>query len=732
MGVLGMAFFMLAGCGQDKEAKKGAETSAEHEAPIENGVGLASVISVEDDHYYYYDLLTTDAGDLYALTEPFSEDGTDPVFVWKSSDRGENWEAVIPLPDTVSAESYITAGALQEGTDGLNVFITVSDPEDSVSDSGECRLFRITEKGSEELNAKDLIEKLGGFVRNISAVNDHVLSLAGEEECILYDAAQQKELKSLSYDYCSVGFLPMKDQFILYGDEIKYCLNAETLEEQEPEDSLKKFVEDMWEANNREVYAPMEACDDTVMCVTAKAIYEYRDGRCVNALSVPNTVSGGASFNGVFPVCKGSQNTYYLSTYSTGGTTLWRIEPDPEEARTSFTIYSLTENAAVAQTAMLYQQEHPELNIELRVGMEDEAALSRTDAIKQLNTELMGGSGPDLIVMDGLSVEKYTDMGLLLPLNVEVSEEQYFKTIAETYQKDGKLYAIPTDFLLYAVQGATDPASEMGSPSDVGAWILENADQAGLSGYQYTGNYNVFSQYTQFLYDVYAESLIRDNAVDREILKEYMELCGKLAEVSSGKMLAEDAVTTSIQAGQVEIHYNDSVSISAGLVAGTADLGALTTQKHNGEAEYALYPMYQPCNILAVNASTKQVDIAQDFIAFSMGDKAQELNMNIHEPVTLDTFRSAVRGDGMDADEDGLICELYLGDDVESFYIYAPTEEENASLEQQIKQIDHAFTEDVVLRDIVMEALESYLDGSVGLEDAVASAVNRIDLYLGE
>ena len=45
------------------------------------------------------------------------------------------------------------------------------------------------------------------------------------------------------------------------------------------------------------------------------------------------------------------------------------------------------------------------MKVELRVGMEDEAALTRTDAIKQLNTELMSGSGPDLIIMDGLSVE---------------------------------------------------------------------------------------------------------------------------------------------------------------------------------------------------------------------------------------------------------------------------------------------------------------------------------------
>ena len=44
----------------------------------------------------------------------------------------------------------------------------------------------------------------------------------------------------------------------MYCDEIKYCLNAETLEEQEPEDGLEQFVEDMWEANDRDVFAPMK------------------------------------------------------------------------------------------------------------------------------------------------------------------------------------------------------------------------------------------------------------------------------------------------------------------------------------------------------------------------------------------------------------------------------------------------------------------------------------------
>lgn len=445
IGILGMTFFILAGCRQDKAAEKDASLSAGNETPIENGVGLASVVSIEDA-YYYNDLLTTDEGEVYALTDGTSEEGTDPVLVWKSTDQGENWEKVIKLPDTIYAGSFISAGALQEEEDKLNAYVVVSDSDDSTSDSGGNRLLWITEKGSEELNAGEVFEEIGGSVWKISVVNDHVLSIAGIDKCVLYDITQQKELKSLSYDYGRAGFLSMKDQFIVYCDEIKYCLNAETLEEQEPEDGLEQFVEDMWEANDRDVFAPMKAWNDTVVCVTTKAIYEYRDGRTVKALSVPDTVHGGTSFNGMSPICKGSQNTYYLSALSAGETTLWRIEPDPEKETAAFTIYSLTKSPAVTQTAMLYQQEHPELKVELWVGMEDEAALTRTDAIKQLNTELMSGSGPDLIVMDGLSVEKYTDMGLLLPLDVNVSDDKYFETIAKTYQKDGALYAIPTDF----------------------------------------------------------------------------------------------------------------------------------------------------------------------------------------------------------------------------------------------------------------------------------------------
>ena len=119
----------------------------------------------------------------------------------------------------------------------------------------------------------------------------------------------------------------MKEQFIIYGKEIKYCLNAETLEEQEPEEGLEIFITEMWKENGSDVFPSMRAYDDCVICVTQKAIYEYRDGETVQVLAVPKYVRGGRFFNGMNPVCRDKDGTYYVNTLLAGETTLWRIEP---------------------------------------------------------------------------------------------------------------------------------------------------------------------------------------------------------------------------------------------------------------------------------------------------------------------------------------------------------------------------------------------------------------------
>ncbi len=107
--------------------------------------------------------------------------------------------------------------------------------------------------------------------------------------------------------------------------------------------------------------------------------------------------------------------------------------------------------------------------------------------------------------------------------------------------------------------------------------------------------------------------------------------------------------------------------------------------------------------------------------------------MSIHSflPVSLESFRSVMEGKGTGADADGLLEEITLSEE-ENFLVYCPSKEETDALEQEIKELDQVFTDDLVVRDTVMEALGSYLSGTVSLEDAVSSAENKLNLYLGE
>ena len=73
-------------------------------------------------------------------------------------------------------------------------------------------------------------------LRNMNYVNDHMIALFGTEDCLLYDTNTEKVVKSLPYNAGREGWLKTREQFLLYGDGIYSCIDAETLKEQEPEE----------------------------------------------------------------------------------------------------------------------------------------------------------------------------------------------------------------------------------------------------------------------------------------------------------------------------------------------------------------------------------------------------------------------------------------------------------------------------------------------------------------
>lgn len=102
----------------------------------------------------------------------------------------------------------------------------------------------------------------------------------------------------------------------------------------------------------------------------------------------------------------------------------------PARPSRELTVYSLEEIGWIRYAGQLFQKEHPDVLVRYETGMDGDNAISKEDALKNLNTRLLAGDVPDVIVMDNMDIERYADKGVLKELD----------GMLQPYLDDGILY----------------------------------------------------------------------------------------------------------------------------------------------------------------------------------------------------------------------------------------------------------------------------------------------------
>ncbi|MDE7429652.1 MAG: extracellular solute-binding protein, partial [Lachnospiraceae bacterium] len=121
----------------------------------------------------------------------------------------------------------------------------------------------------------------------------------------------------------------------------------------------------------------------------------------------------------------------------------------PARPAKELTVYSLNENGRVRYAGRLFQKEHPDVLVNYETGMDGDSALSREDALKNLNTKILAGEVPDVIILDNIDMEQYAEKGVLKELDDFLApyEEEgiLYRNIVEGMrmtEKD-KIYGVP-------------------------------------------------------------------------------------------------------------------------------------------------------------------------------------------------------------------------------------------------------------------------------------------------
>lgn len=121
----------------------------------------------------------------------------------------------------------------------------------------------------------------------------------------------------------------------------------------------------------------------------------------------------------------------------------------PMKPSKELAVYSLEENGRIRYAGRLFQKEHPDVLVRYETGMDGDNAVSREDALKNLNTRILAGDVPDVIVLDDMDMEQYADKGVLRELDdllaPYMEEGVIYQNIPESMRMTGvnKIYGVP-------------------------------------------------------------------------------------------------------------------------------------------------------------------------------------------------------------------------------------------------------------------------------------------------
>ncbi len=554
------------------------------------------------------------------------------------------------------------------------------------------------------------------------------------------------------------------------GGVVLYALDtAERIED----DVITDFVNKNCAVNKQiaeSTYSIFPAEEEGVYLVCGKGVYRH----VIGGTFMEQVINGGLSSlsdpmkHVVKMICTAEEG--FMAAFSEGKVSSFAYDPEISTVPSqTLTAYSLTENDILRQAIIRYQGANPDVYVEYKVGMDEEGGVTREDAVKKLNTEIMAGKGPDFLILDGLPVNSYVEKGVLADLTPYLAElekeEKILPNIKESFTADGKICMLPAALTVSMYMTDKENMTEV---SDLSAL----ADKIEKLRSEHPGE-GIWETYSE---DMVLNALMPVSAplwfaeagqLNAAELSDYLEqtkriydacmegLPEELLQVYQGR--AENTVGSSDEFSA----YNDLQGGGVQIVAGNEKLalGELKNaynyafmqsvkRSENGEngknCQMALTPgnvkdSFRPYALMGISAVSSQTELAGGLLRETLSKDMQSMIYPIGFPVNeagLQTYLETLGGQLPEWGKPGEPFSGYgFGDDnglMVTMSVYVPTEQETKELYDLLSSVRTPYLSDAVVEDAVKEAGKHYLEGKCSLEEAVEFVQKKISIYMSE
>ncbi len=722
--------------------------------------------------------------------------------IWVSNDNGVSWqdENTEYLEEKLTNAYIMDVRAGEDGTLG----IIYDDYEDELSTEGEDERENLSkdaeelQEGREDENSEEFSEEADSafnlspecaLVKADGTVIPVSLSLT-EDEMYANRMWMTKEgrtfvttLGNIIYevkeDGSSEEFLTMEGRpmLIQFGENIMlidgYDFEAPLLYDMEKkeyveDDVLTDFVKE--QAADRQFNGGswydlyyFFGEDEKLYLAGEKGLYRHGAGQEEMDQLIDGSLSRlGSPLYGIKGMVMMEDETF-LAVFNSGKVVRFTYDPNmPSMPEESLKVYSLEDSYGIRTAIAMYQIAKPNVHVEYEIGRGEDNGVTREDALKKLNTQIMAGEGPDVLMMDGLPVDSYIEKGLLLDLNEFLEdvfkEEELYENLIRAFAYEGSIYTIPMQAGFPVMLGREGYVSEMKDLASV-------ADEMEKIRKDYPENDILGICSEKMLMKIFSVSSApawkkENGEINEDALAEFLIQMKRIYDAQMDgidqKWVAKFESTSDWYAeelgenweynlGMYGVNTLDYVGEYTRFMAGmtTYPYGyydITSAAKTKGFEDTVLTPMagqcsnvFAPDTILGINAASAKKELAEDFLKEFLGKEVQVSLGGFG--INKEAFNEMLTVDGKDLGENNQYGSMAMMDEdgVEVYLdVYYPEEEELNTLKGWMESADTPYIADIVFEQAIFEEGAEYIQENQSLEETLDAIRNQLAIYMSE
>ncbi len=403
----------------------------------------------------------------------------------------------------------------------------------------------------------------------------------------------------------------------------------------------------------------------------------------------------------------------------------------------SLTVFSLHDNDTVRQTIVAFSRAHSDVKVTYTVAMEGTTGGTEQDYIKALNTELLAGTGPDILLLDNLPVDSYIEKDVLLDLTDVLSDaEPTLANVMTPFTENGALCAVPTGFtvpLAAALPGTENAFNTLSALADA----AETAGETPLL------SPCAFSYQTLALYLIkyYGGALQDGNAASVEAFltdaKRVSDAIGCTDRLADGwdalKDMPQDELYEDFKdyIGAPQVFacasgtVQDILMQPVGSVMSCMEFAAAAEK--SGASIVSVNGQFVPTGVVGVNKASPETEASKAFVKMMLSYDAQGGNQyGSAFPVNAKAYAEML------AYENNEVSSGYVLNDGGDFFSQWPGKAWRDHLGTLIASLTVPITEDTALTRMLLPVVEACLSGASTPAQAAEQMESLLSTFLSE